>query len=125
MIVTVWELALVHRLPGSRPASRSTGSTIAGAGRCSSWPDVGISGLARLARRGHVVPAAWFAGCLGLGLLGAVGLPIPVWYRFLLLCQIPLAIGVAAVLAGAGGDENDSRIVLATFSLASASRSRR
>lgn len=69
------------------------------------WPlllvagTVGLSGLARLARRGRVVPALWFGGCFSLGLLGAAGLPLPVWYRFLLLCQIPLAVGVAVVVA--------------------------
>jgi hypothetical protein len=69
------------------------------------WPlllvagTVGLSGLARLARRGHIVPAMWFAGCFAVGALGAVGLPLPVWYRFLLLCQVPLALGVATVVA--------------------------
>ncbi len=117
-IVAVWELALVHSPPGE-----SGRLAIYWVDERWRWPvllvagTVGISGLARLLRSGHVVPAAWFAGCLGLGLLGVVGLPIPVWYRFLLLCQIPLAIGVAAVLARAGGTRVLA-IVLATFSLA-------
>ncbi len=117
-VVAVWEIALVHSPPGE--SARLAIYWVDDRWR---WPllliagTVGISGLARLLRGGHVVPAAWFAGCFGLGLLGVVGLPIPVWYRFLLLCQIPLAIGVAAVLARAGGTRILA-LVLATFSLA-------
>jgi len=59
---------------------------------------VGLAGLIRLARRGHALPLIWFCGCFGIALLGLVGLPVPVWWRFLLLCQVPLAIGTAAVL---------------------------
>lgn len=65
---------------------------------------VGIHGLARLALRGQLVPAAWFAGCFAVGTLGAVAslfdVQIPIWYRFLLAAQIPLAIGVAAAIPG-------------------------
>ncbi len=117
-VVVVWELALVRFPP---PGSERL--AIYWVDDRWRWPvllvagTVGIAGLARLVRSGHVVPAAWLAGCLGLGLLGVVGLPIPVWYRFLLLCQIPLAIGVAAVLARAGWTRTLA-VVLATFSLA-------
>jgi hypothetical protein len=41
----------------------------------------------------------WFAGCAAIGVAGAAGLPLPIWYRFVLLCQVPLAIGVALVVA--------------------------
>jgi hypothetical protein len=87
------------------------------------WPllfvagTVGISGLARLWQRGRVEVPVWFVGCFALGTLGAVGLPLPVWYRFLLLCQVPLAVGVATVVA----DRRRLRttaIVAATFALA-------
>jgi hypothetical protein len=64
---------------------------------------VGVSGLARLARRGRPVPFAWMAGTLIVGIVGAVasfgGIQIPIWYRFVLLAQLPLALGVAVVLA--------------------------
>jgi hypothetical protein len=117
-LVAIWEVALVHSPPGE--SARLAIYWVDDRWR---WPllliagTVGISGLARLVRKGYMVPAAWFAGCLGLGLLGAIGLPIPVWYRFLLLCQIPLAIGVAAVLANARRTQTLA-LVLATFSLA-------
>ena len=67
------------------------------------WPlmflggTAGLLGLRRLATRGSVVPAVWFTACFSLGVAGAFGAPVPVWYRFLLFCQIPLAIGVAVV----------------------------
>lgn len=115
--ITVWELALVRSPP--EESERLAVYWVDGRWR---WPllllagTVGLSGLARLARHGHIVPAVWFAGCLGLGLLGAASVPVPVWYRFLLLCQIPLAIGVAAVIAYAGRTRTLA-IVLATFTL--------
>jgi hypothetical protein len=59
---------------------------------------VGLTGLVRLARRGRPLPLIWFGGCYGIAALGLLGLPVPVWWRFLLLCQIPLAIGTASVL---------------------------
>ena len=117
-IVVVWELALVHS-----PPEESARLAIYWVDDRWRWPllliagTVGLSGLAWLARRGSIVPAFWLAGCLALGLLGVVGLPIPVWYRFLLLCQIPLAIGVAVVLAHVGSTRTLA-IVLATFALA-------
>jgi hypothetical protein len=61
----------------------------------------GVCGLVRIARRGQQLPLIWFAGCYGIALLGLVGLPVPVWWRFLLLCQVPLAIGTATVLVEA------------------------
>jgi hypothetical protein len=59
---------------------------------------VGLPGLVRVARRRTPLPLLWFAGCYGIGVLGLAGLPVPVWWRFLLLGQIPLALGVAVVL---------------------------
>ena len=117
-VVAAWEWALVRS-----PPDESARLAIYWVDDRWRWPlllvagTVGVSGLARLARRGHIVPAVWFAGCLGLGLLGALGLPLPVWYRFLLLCQIPLALGVAVVLAQAGRTRTTA-IVVATFCLA-------
>jgi hypothetical protein len=63
------------------------------------------------------VPAVWFAGCFGLGALGALGLPLPVWYRFLLLCQVPLAVGVATVVAESPRSRTTG-LVAATFAIA-------
>lgn len=87
------------------------------------WPlmlvagTVGINGLARLALRGRSVPAIWLAGCLTIGCAGALGLPLPVWYRFVLLCQVPLAIGVATALAALGPGLTRN-LVAGTFALA-------
>jgi hypothetical protein len=41
-----------------------------------------------------------------------------VWYRFLLLCQVPLAIGVAAVIADRRRDLRTAAVVGATIALA-------
>jgi hypothetical protein len=59
----------------------------------------GLVGLTRLARRGMALGALWFAGCFGIGIAGIAGAPLPVWWRFLLFCQLPLALGVADALA--------------------------
>jgi hypothetical protein len=97
-----WELALIHA-----PPTESARLAIYWVDERWRWPlllvagTAGLSGLARLARRGRIVPAVWFGGCFSLGALGALGLPLPVWYRFLLLCQVPLAAGVATVVAEA------------------------
>ena len=63
---------------------------------------VGLSGLARLGRRGNMLPLIWGVGCFSIGVAGALGAPIPLWHRFLLFAQITFALGVAVVLAGAG-----------------------
>ena len=60
---------------------------------------VGIAGLYVLARRGRMLPAAWFVGAYVLGVAGAFGASIPLWYRILLFAQVPLALGVALVAA--------------------------
>jgi len=117
-LVAAWELALIHSPPGE-----SARLAIYWVDHRWQWPLLlvagggEISGLATLARRGSIVPAFWFVGCLGLGLLGALGLPLPVWYRFLLLCQIPLALGVAVVVARSWRSRTGA-LVLATFCLA-------
>jgi hypothetical protein len=60
---------------------------------------VGLVGLLRLAREGMPLPALWVGGCLGIGVLGAAGFAIPMWHRFLLFAQIPLALGIAVVIS--------------------------
>jgi len=116
--VALWELALVHS-----PPEESARLAVYWVDDRWRWPlllvagTVGIAGLARLARRGLIVPGLWFAGCFGIGALGAVGLPLPVWYRFLLLCQVPLAIGVAVVVAESRRPRTVG-LVAATFVLA-------
>jgi hypothetical protein len=117
-VVAAWELALVRS-----PPAESARLAIYWVDDRWRWPvllvagAIGLSGLARLALRGQLVPAIWLTGALGVGLVGAVGVPVPVWYRFLLLCQIPLAIGVAAVL-GNTRQVRTLAIVAATLSLA-------
>lgn len=59
----------------------------------------GVVGLLRLGARGRAVPLLWVGGSLAVALLGIAGLPVPVWWRFLLFAQVPLALGVAVVLA--------------------------
>ncbi len=62
---------------------------------------VGVSGLAYLSRSKSRLPAFWFGVCFCAGLAGAAGLPIPLWNRLLLFCQLPLAAGTAVVLTRA------------------------
>jgi hypothetical protein len=62
----------------------------------------GVAGLARLAGRGRPLAALWFGGAFLAAVLGVAGFPVPVWHRFLLYGQIPLAIGVGVVLAEGG-----------------------
>jgi hypothetical protein len=98
--VAAWEWLLV-----ANPPDNSSRMAIYWVDERWRWPlllvagTAGLAGLAALARRGRVLPAVWFAGCFALGAAGAAGLDIPVWYRFVLFCQVPLAIGVAVVLA--------------------------
>ena len=115
--VAAWELILVRH-----PPAESARLAIYWVDDRWRWPlllvagTVGLSGLARLARRGQIVAPVWFVGCFALGAAGAVGLPLPVWYRFLLLCQVPLAVGVATVVAAA--QRRTTMVVAATFALA-------
>jgi hypothetical protein len=74
----------------------------------------GIGGLVRLARRGSAAPLLWGLGCLGIGVVGALGLPFPLWHRFVLFAQIPLAIGTAVILRDAARLLT-SRLVTATL----------
>jgi len=104
-----WAAALAHRPPSDPLITTNRLSTYWVEDRWR-WPlmlaagAIGIYGLARLARRGRIVPALWFAGCFTLGTIGAfgslAGLQIPIWYRFLLAAQIPLAVGIAAAIPG-------------------------
>ncbi len=59
---------------------------------------VGLAGLMRLAARGRPLSIVWFASCYLVGVAGIAGAPLPVWWRFLLFCQLPLAVGVADAL---------------------------
>ena len=104
-----WAAALANRPPSDPLITTNRLSTYWVEDRWR-WPlmlavgAIGIYGLARLATRGRIVPAVWFAGCFTLGTIGALGslagIQIPIWYRFLLAAQIPLAVGVAAAVPG-------------------------
>jgi hypothetical protein len=63
---------------------------------------IGLLGMVRLARRGQPLALVWFSGFYAFGAVGSVGellgIPVPLYYRFVLLCQIPVAIGVAFYL---------------------------
>ena len=120
-----WTAALAHRPPSDPLITTNRLSTYWVEDRWR-WPlmlaagAIGIYGLARLARRGRIVPAVWFAGCFAIGTVGALGslagVQIPIWYRFLLAAQIPLAVGVAAAIAGL--PRHTARYVAATAGFA-------
>jgi hypothetical protein len=77
---------------------------------------IGLVGLDRLARRGRPLPALWFGSCAAIAVAGLAGVPIPVWWRFLLFCQLPLALGVAEFLVRSRGAIRVT--VVATFAFA-------
>jgi hypothetical protein len=79
---------------------------------------VGLSGLVALARRGRSLPLVWFGLCFGVGVGGLAGLPIPVWWRFLLFCQLPLAVGVADAVVRSTRHAGRTRTALLVFALA-------
>jgi O-antigen/teichoic acid export membrane protein len=56
---------------------------------------VGLAGLCRLALRGRILPLLFASGCLAAGTAGALGLSFPLWWRFVLFAQAPLALGSA------------------------------
>lgn len=62
---------------------------------------VGVAGLCRLALRGRPAPLFFAASCFGVGVAGAAGMNVPLWWRFLLFAQPPLALGAAAWLVEA------------------------
>jgi hypothetical protein len=77
---------------------------------------VGIAGLARLSRSASRLPLFWFGICFAAGVAGAAGVPIPLWNRLLLFCQLPLAAGTAYVIVRA---RPSLRTIVATGFLAS------
>jgi hypothetical protein len=101
--LTVWEALLIHA--GSPdPLIHTNRLAVYWVEDRWRWPlmfaggAIGLLGLSWLARRRFVVPGLWFLGCLGIGLLGVAGMAVPVWWRFLLFAQLPLALGVAGAL---------------------------
>lgn len=64
----------------------------------------GLIGLWRLAARRRPLPLLWLAAFLAAGAAGAAvhlatGRQLPFYYRFILIVQVPVAVGVAAFLA--------------------------
>jgi hypothetical protein len=105
-VVSIWVEWLVTR-PITDPLHPTNRLAIYWDDRLIRWPlllgaaAVGVAGLAWLSRSVSRLPSLWFWSCLAAGLAGAVGVHIPLWYRFLLFCQIPLAAGAAVVLTRA------------------------
>jgi hypothetical protein len=79
----------------------------------------GLIGLLRRARDGGPLPLIWASGCITIGIAGAAGLPIPLWHRFVLFAQIPIALGVAVILADREWKQA-RRVVVATVLAATA-----
>lgn len=105
-LVAGWEEWLVTR-PITNPLLPTNHLAIYWDNRLIRWPllfgagYVGIVGLARLLRSQSWLPLFWFCFCFAVGAAGATGIPIPLWNRLLLFCQLPLAAGTAVVLTRA------------------------
>jgi hypothetical protein len=80
---------------------------------------VGAAGLCRLAVRGKPLPLLWAVGCLGIGTVGAAGMAVPLWWRFLLFAQAPLALGAATWIAEAVRGAA-RKLVVSTFAFSGA-----
>jgi hypothetical protein len=121
LVLAAWQAWILHQ-PFPDPLVHSNRLAVYWVENRWRWPlmlgagAVGLVGLARLARNGRPLPGLWFASCLGVGVAGIAGLPLPVWWRFLLFCQLPLALGVSELLANA--QVPGKRIVTVTFAFA-------
>jgi hypothetical protein len=78
-----------------------------------------VLGLARVARTRTSFPLLWLGSLYGVGAIGAAvhlatGFQLPLYYRFILLCQLPAAIGIGAYLAR-NGSRRAALVVLATL----------
>ncbi|MDX6593090.1 MAG: hypothetical protein QOJ13_2286 [Gaiellales bacterium] len=104
VLVGAWQLWLVTH-PSSDPLVTTNRLAIYWNTDLMRWPlllgagAVGLAGLARLGRAGAWLPAFWFGSFFAAGLVGSLGVHIPLWYRLLLFCQVPLAAATAKVLA--------------------------
>ena len=79
----------------------------------------GLLGLARLAKTRTSFPLLWLGSLYGVGAIGAAvhlatGFQLPLYYRFILLCQLPAAIGIGTYLAK-NRNRRAAMIVLATL----------
>ena len=101
-----WESWLFTQ-PNSDPLIHSNHLSLYWVEEAWRWPlmfaagAVGVAGLARLARLGNSLPLLWTMGCFAIGIAGAFGMELPLWWRFLLFAQLPVALGVAVWLADA------------------------
>jgi hypothetical protein len=106
-------------LQTNRPSIYWGGSSLA------YWPlllapgAAGLIGLVRNARWRRSLPLVWGVGCIMIGIAGSAGVPIPLWHRFALFAQIPIALGVAVILADAEWKQA-RRVVVATLLAATA-----
>lgn len=119
LVLAAWQTWILHQ-PFPDPLVHSNRLAVYWVEERWRWPlmfgagAVGLVGLFRLAQRGVALPGLWFVGCFSVGLAGIAGLPLPVWWRFLLFCQLPLALAVADVLASSTSAAA-KRLVVATF----------
>jgi hypothetical protein len=106
VMLAIFELYLIHQ-PSTDALIRSNHLSMywVETNRRMLWPlmfaagFVGAAGLWRLARRGVIVPFIWVGVCAVIGTAGVFDQTIPVWYRFILLYQVPLAAATAVVIA--------------------------
>jgi hypothetical protein len=104
--LVVWALYVMGHWPSNVPALRSYRLGFYWNDERDRWlllllPGLcGLLGLWRAARNNRPVPLLWFGVIFAVGLIGAVvhlatGHELPLYYRLILACQLPLAIGAA------------------------------
>jgi hypothetical protein len=109
-VIVVWGLYMLGHWPTGVPVLRSYRLGFYWNDERDRWlllflPGVcGLIGLLRLARRRHSLMLLWFCSFFAFGFMGGVvhlatGHQLPLYYRLILVCQVPIAVGVGAFIA--------------------------